>query len=132
MKTVASFLTAALIALGLLVVASPAEAVYPKSISTVCSATIAKSPIGNHARPRLGFSASSTAGNGTPTGTVKITFSKGGVVKRTAFRNYTGGTAVYSFKRFRRDGTYAIVATLSTPSSSVFKDCADGATLKVK
>lgn len=127
MKTIASFLTAALFALGALVVASPAQAAYPKSISTVCSATAVKSPIGNFTRPRLAFSARPTAGNGEPSGSVRVQFIKNGVVKRTAFRAYTGGTAVYSFKRFRRDGTYTVVATLTTPAASVYKGCSDDA-----
>jgi hypothetical protein len=129
MKTIASLFFATVLAIGVLFVASPAEAAYPKSIATSCSAVSTKLHIKKSGTPRIAFSARAKAGNGRPTGTVRVTFVKNGVAVRSVTRKYTGDT-VYSFKPLRK-GSYSIGARLVTPKTSVFKGCRDGAKLFV-
>lgn len=125
MKTIAAVITAFLMSAGLLVVSSPAHAVYPKSITTVCSAQATKLVIKPSTKPRIAFSAASTAGNGSPSGTVTVTFTRSltGKVVRTTQRAYSGTLAVYKFARLRR-GNYIVTLSLDTGASSVFKNCA--------
>jgi hypothetical protein len=130
-KTVVSLLVAALVALGLISVSSPANAAYPKSIATVCNAVSKPLYIKSSATPHLAFSATPAAGNGTPKGTVRITFVKKGVAVRSVTRTYSGGNAVFSFTPLSK-GDYSIGARLVTSTSSVFQNCRDGARLFVR
>jgi hypothetical protein len=127
MKTLAAVITAFLVSAVLLVVSAPANAAYPKSVATSCSAMSAKLYIHKGVRPRLAFSAAPGAGNGKPTGNVTITYTKKstGVVVRKFTRAYAGGQRVYISAPLRKKGTYIVKARLVTPASSVFKNCSD-------
>jgi hypothetical protein len=133
MKTLAAVITAFLVSAVLLVVSAPANAAYPKSIATACSAMSTKLYIHKGDSARLAFSARAAAGNGAPKGTVSIAYirSSTGKTVATATRSYKGGTAVYTGPKLGR-GTYAVIAKLNTGSSSVFKNCRDGARQIVK
>lgn len=129
MKTLTAVISALLISACMMMVSSPAQAVvYPKSIATKCNAASTKLYINRTTRPRLAFSAAPTAGNGAPRGIVTITYTRRatGKVVRNVTRSYTGGKAVYTFARLGR-GNYNVYAVLRTGSSSVFKNCGDGA-----
>jgi len=130
-KTIVSLLVAALVAVGLMSTSSPANAAYPKSIATVCSAVSTPLYIKASASPKLAFSARPAAGNGTPKGIVHVTFVKNGVTVRSVPRTYNGGKVVFSFPPLSK-GDYRIGAALDTPNNSVFKDCRDGARLFVR
>ncbi|RJS45415.1 hypothetical protein [Nocardioides cavernaquae] len=126
MKTLSAVITAFLVSAVLLVVSAPAHAAYPKSISSSCSATSSKLYIKPSTAPRVAFSATAAAGNGTPTGTVKVSYirkSTGKVVKLYK-RSYSGGVRVYTGPKLGR-GSYVVKVVLMTPSTSVFKNCRD-------
>jgi uncharacterized membrane protein (DUF4010 family) len=126
MKTLAAVITAFLVSAVLLVVSAPANAAYPKSIASSCSAQSTKLYIHPTTAARLAFSASAAAGNGKPTGTVKVTYTRKstGKVVKAYTRSYIGGQAVYVGPKLGK-GNYIVKATLNTGASSVFKNCYD-------
>jgi hypothetical protein len=130
MKTLAAVITAFLVSAVLLVVSAPANAAYPKSVSTVCFAAGDPTSISHTVTPKIAFHAKPSAGNAKVTGKVRFKFIKNGIVVRTGTRSYGGGLVGYKFQPLKR-GKYSVVATLVTPASSVFKGCRDGASLKV-
>ena len=133
MKTLAALITAFLVSATLLVVSAPANAAYPKSIGVVCGAKAVKPTVVRSTRPGVAYSAAATAGNAAPTGTVTFTFTRKatGKVVRTTTRAYTGGQAVYRFKRFKR-ANLVITASLNTGANSVFKNCVTTAAQNIR
>ncbi len=129
MKTIVSLFAALALSLGLMSFAGPANAAYPKSVEVVATTNAPKTvPAGT--RPPITFTAKPTAGNAKPTGKVIFVFKKNGKVVRKTSRKYTGGTAHYSFKKFRK-GTFTVKAKLKTPSGSIFQGAGDGDTFTV-
>lgn len=131
MKTLAAVITAFMVSALLLVVSAPANAAYPKSVSTSCNAAGSPTNIRKTSTPRVAFAAKPRAGSATVKGSVRFSFVKNGRTVRTVTRSYYGGSHRYSFNRLPR-GTFYIKSRLSTPANSVFKGCGDYAMLRVR
>jgi hypothetical protein len=133
MKLLSGLLTTFLLALGLTLVSSPAEAVYPKTVNTKCHAEAVDSVITTTQSARFRYWARASTGNGTPTGTVSIRVinKETGAEVKNLDKSYNGGTVTWSVGRIARPGSYSVRFYLRTGPSSVFKNCGTAASLRV-
>lgn len=134
MKLLSGLLTTFLIALGLTLVSSPAEAVYPKSVPTTSFARAVDPVITTTQDARFRFRATAAgAGNAAPTGTVliRVVNKRTGVTVKRAERSYEGGTETWNLGKIRKRGRYSVRFYLRTGPNSVFKNSWDPAFLRV-
>jgi hypothetical protein len=113
MKKLAPLFLALAVALGGLLV-SPAQAAYPGTVVTTCHVKLIK-----HGK-KAKFSVT-TAGNGTPTGTVKVV-AKRHLKKIKRVYAYSGGVTKRKFKRLA-NGRWKVRMVYRPPTGSVYKRC---------
>jgi len=133
MKLLSGLLTTFLIALGLTLVSSPAEAVYPKTVRTTSHAVAVDPVISTTQAARFRYRATAVSGNGVPTGTViiRVVNKRTGATVKLTERSYEGGTETWNLGRIRRPGAYSARFYLRTGPNSVFMNDGTAASLRV-
>lgn len=103
---------------------------YPGTVATNCHAS-GQSLVRKNRAPKSKLRVS-TAGNGTPMGSLRATYKRLPGSSKSVTRGYPGGTKSFRGPRLRKAGRYKVTVKYLPSANSVFKPCRDSYRLRVR